>query len=568
MLVLVFLCLSSCGFRGGMVKDTLRMNLGSEPTSLDWELTTDSNSFDVVVNLMTGLTKYSDKLECVPGCAENWEVLDGGKHYVFHLRKDAYWTDGKPVLAGDFEYAWKRLLNPQTGSPYAFFLYDIENALEYATGKTKDPSKLGIKAVDDHTLDVRLKKPAAYFLYLTAYCPTAPQRKDIVEKWGNRWTEPDHIVTNGPFKLDRWAHEYKIELVSNEHYFQGPPKLKRIKMFMVPEAATAFLLYETNELDYVDNRSFSTPDVDRYRHSPEYKNIALLRNNYICFNTTKKPFDDVRVRQAVSLAIDRAVFPRILRRNELPTSCWIPPALLGYDKNSGFEFNPVKARELLALAGFPNGKDFPKQELLYPNREDTRVIVEAIQDQLSKNLGIRIDLVNQESKVYFQTVRQDPPPIFKGNWGADYPDPETFMNVFTSENGNNHALWKDAHYDRLVSDASAEQVVKKRGELYRQADAYLCKEQCPVVPLFLATQNLMVKPWVKGIKFNSIDVQFLDKVYIDSDWSKHLAASDHVSSASTPDDVSSASATGNVSSTSASGDVSSESPLQKRGQVR
>src|SRR5271170_232217 len=128
-LVVFSLCLSSCSIRGGMVKDTLRMNLGSEPTSLDWELTTDSNSFDVVVNLMTGLTKYSDTLQCVPGCADKWEVLDGGKHYIFHLRKDALWTDGKPVVAGDFEYAWKRLLNPQTGSPYAFFLYDIENAL-------------------------------------------------------------------------------------------------------------------------------------------------------------------------------------------------------------------------------------------------------------------------------------------------------------------------------------------------------------------------------------------------------------------------------------------------------
>jgi oligopeptide transport system substrate-binding protein len=520
-LSICFSLVSGCAILGGPLKDTLRMNIGSEPPSLDWDVTTDSTSFDVVSNLMVGLTQYNEKLECAPACAESWEITDGGKHYLFHLRSNVFWTDGKPVVAGDFEYAWKRLLNPKTGAQYSFFLYDIVNAFEFATGKVKDDSLVGVKAIDDRTLDVHLKKPAAYFIYLTAFCPTLPERKDVVEKWGDRWTEPGHIVTNGPYMLDRWAHEYKIELVANPKYFEGKPRLRRIKMFMVPEQATAFALYENNELDYVDNRSFSTPDVERYRHSPEYRTMPLLRSNYIGFNVTKKPFDNVLVRRAVAMSIDRTVFPKILRRGELPAFSWIPAPLLGYSAKSGYEYDPKQGKKLLAQAGYPDGKGFPQAELLYPNREDTRTVVEAIQDQLKRNLGIHIKLVNQEWKVYLSTLHRDSPPIYKASWGADFPDPETFMNLFTSTNGNNTTRFSDAHYDSLVTAASSEQNEKRRGSLYQQADEYLCKDRVPIVPTYLSTQNLMVKPWVNGLVFNPLDIQFFKNVYIDTHYVEH-----------------------------------------------
>src|SRR5215470_12200187 len=284
--------LSACSFaKTGPEPDTLRMNIGAEPPSLDWHLTTDSISFDVVSNLMVGLTQYRNDLSCAPACAQSWEILDGGRRYRFHLRPDLLWSDRKRVVAYDFEYAWKRLLNPKTAAQYAYFLYDIENAFEYNTGKVSDAALVGVHALDDTTLEVKLKKPAAYFIYLTAFCPTLPQRQDVVERWGERWTEPEHIVTNGPFLLRRWVHEYKIELAANRSFFEGCPALKKIKMFMIAEQATAFALYENDELDYVDNRSFSTPDVERYKRSPEYRNIPLLRNNYIGFNVHKKPFD-------------------------------------------------------------------------------------------------------------------------------------------------------------------------------------------------------------------------------------------------------------------------------------
>ncbi|HEY9777334.1 MAG TPA: peptide ABC transporter substrate-binding protein [Planktothrix sp.] len=499
---------------GGPEPDTLRINLGAEPPGLDWNISTDSTSFDVVCNLMVGLTQYTPQLKCDPACASSWEVLDGGRRYLFHLRKDVFWTDGKPVVAGDFEYGWKRLLDPKTAAEYAYLFYDVVNAYEYNTGKLKDSSAIGVKALDDYTFEVRLRKPAAYFLYLTAICPSYPQRRDVIEHWGDRWTDPEHIVTNGPFKLSKWAHEYKIEIVANPRFFEGPPAVKTIKMFMVNEQSTAFALYENDQLDYVDNRSFSTSDVERFHTSPEYHNVALLRNNYVGFNVTKKPFDDVRVRQAFSMALDRTAFPRILRRQEEPSYTWIPSSLAGYSQSSRVANNVQRARELMAQAGYPGGKGFPQVDMLYPSREDTQLVCEQMQDQWKRNLGVEVSLQNEEWKMYLEHLHRDSPPIFRENWGADYPDPETFMNIFCSKSGNNHTAWGNAQYDDLVGRAACEQNQEQRAKLYAQADKILCVDQAAIAPCFLATQNTMVKPWVKGLQFNKCDIQFFKHVRI------------------------------------------------------
>ena len=509
------LTLSSCGFQGDRFEaGTLRVNIGAEPPSLDWSTTTDSTSFDVVSNLMIGLTQYKADLTVAPGCAQSWEILDKGKRFLFHLRDDVLWSDGRPLEAYDFEYSWKRLLDPATAAQYAYFFYDIVNAYEFNTGALKDKEAVGVKALDAHTLEVRLKKPTAYFIYLTAFCPSYPQRRDLIEKWGNRWTEPGKLICNGPFLLSKWEHEYKIELVANPRFFEGEPGVRKLKMFMIPEQSTAFSLYEDNQLDFVDNRSFSTADLQRCLNSPQYHNFSLLRNNYLGFNVNKAPFQDVRVRQAFSLAIDRNIFPTILRRKERPTYSWIPRELLGYSVDSAVHPDPGKARELLSEAGFPDGKGFPRVELLYPNREDTALVVEAVQDQLKRNLNVGIELLSQEWRVYLETLHRDPPPLYRGSWGADYPDPETFMNLFTTHNGNNCTGWSNRKYDELVVQASAEPDPKRRGRLYACADALLCREEAPITPTFQSTQNIMVKPWVHGIDPNPLDLQFFKRIRI------------------------------------------------------
>ncbi len=508
-IVALALLLNSCGGKSRYEPRVLRMNLGSEPPALDWHTTTDATSGDVIVNIMVGLTQYRQDLTCAPACARSWEVLDGGKRYLFHLRDDVFWTDGRRVTAYDFEYAWRRLEDPKTGAGYADFLNDVVNAREINERKIQDITQLGARALDDQTFEVRLKKPAAYFIYLTAHWAAYPVRKDVLERFGDRWTDPANIVTNGPFKLTKWQHDYKIELSANEHFFEGRPALDKIKMFMVAEQSTAFALFENDELDYVDNRSFSTHDVDRYRESPYYKRIPLLQGTYIGFNVLKKPFDDKRVRRAVAMSIDKSVFPKLLRRGERPSTSWIPEELPGSSSDAALPYDPERARQELASAGFPKGKNFPGVSLLYANREDTRLVVESVQAQLKANLGISVELANQEWKVYLATRRKDPPPIFRANWIGDFPDAETFMNLFTTGNGNNHTRWSNAAYDKLITDAEGELNPDARARMYRQADRILCGEEAAIVPTYVSTQNLMVKPWTHGIAFNALDIQFL-----------------------------------------------------------
>ena len=499
--------------------NTLRMNLGCEPPSLDWTRATDAASFDVIANIMVGLTKYTDNLSSAPSCAQSWDITDNGKCYTFHLRPDIHWSDGKLLTAHDFEYAWKRLLDPQTAAPYAFFLYDIENAFAYNQGQIKDPNKLGCRAIDDYTFVVHLNRPIAYFLYLTSFCPTFPQRQDIIERYGNTWTNPGHLISNGPFILKKWQHEYKIELAANPSYYGQAPSLQTVKMFMIPEQSTAFALYENNQLDYIDNRSFPTSEIEKYRKSEnrhgEYREISLLRVSYIGFNVDKKPFDDVKVRQAFAFGIDRERLCRILRHGEKPLASLIPQPLLGsVPFQSAQSYNPQLAKKLLSQAGYPDGKNFPQTFLLYPHREDTRLLVEAIQDELKRNLNIHVDLLNQEWQVYLQTLRNNTPPMYRYAWGADYPDPDTFMNLFTAHNGNNNTHWSNKQYDLLVNKAGCEASPQKRAQLYKQADNLLCKEAAPIIPINTAAQNLLVKPWVRGISANQLDLQFFSNVKV------------------------------------------------------
>lgn len=513
------LSVSACGgVKPGPLKDTLRVNLGSEPPSLDWHVSTDNNSFDVIGNLMVGLTRFRNDLSLAPACAESWDILDAGKRYIFHLRKDAKWSDGKPVVSQDFLNSWRRLLNPETAAPYAFFLYEIENAYDYNTGKLKDVNELGMSCPDEHTFEVRLRKPASYFLNLTAMCALLPVRADLIEQHGNRWTDPKNMVVNGPFLLKYWKHEYKIELEANPTFFEGAPKVKYLQMFMVPEQATAFALYESDQLDYLDNRSFPTPEVAKHAQSSEYKNIPLLKTDYIGFNVHKKPFDNAKLRLAFSLALDRSVFPKILRRQEKPVYNFIPEGLSAYKAKDPPCYDPEKAKKLLAEAGYPDGKGFPRVEILYPSREDSKLVVEEIQDQYKRNLNIRLELVNQEFKVYMNTLHRDPPPIFRANWGADFPDPETFASVFVSHNANNHTQWTSPEYDRLVMAAEGELDPQKRLAYYEQADHILCSEEAAVACTYQATQNTMCKPWVKGVAPNRIDLMILRDAEIDNNW--------------------------------------------------
>ncbi len=512
-LALIFFIIVSCSNKTSFdTSNTLRLNISVEPPTLDWTLSTDSTSFHVITNIMDGLTQFDSNLNPVPAIAKKWVISNNGKRYTFYLRDDIFWTDGVSVSAYDFEYSWKRLLEPATAAEYAYFLYDINNAQEYNSGKTKDFSIVGIKAVDKYTLVIDLKKPTPYFPSITTFMVTFPLRKDIVEKYGSRWTEPENIITTGPFILHKWKHEYKIELKPNIKYYGGRPTVDKVEIFMIGESSTALTLYETGGLDIVGIPPIAIP---HYKDSPEYRNMPILRNNYYGFNVTKPPFNDVRIRRAFSMAIDRGEFPKILNGGELPATSWIPKGMLAYNPDIGLKYNPDEAKRLLAEAGYPDGKDFPKVTVLFNTNPENQMVAENLQAQWKRNLNVSVELDNQEWKVYLKRLKTDAPAIFRLGWGADLPDPDNFMNLFTTESGNNNTKWSNKKYDKLIEFAAIEMDAEKRIKLYNEAQRILCEIDAPIMPLFISAQNVLVKPYVKGYRLNPMDILYLKDVRIE-----------------------------------------------------
>jgi oligopeptide transport system substrate-binding protein len=504
----LLLCLTSCKTApksdSGNLDKHFRVNLGTEPPSLDWSLATDGVSFNVIANLMVGLTEFNKDLKPAPVLARSWEVADGGKRIIFHLRDDALWSDGQKVRAQDFEYSWKRLLNPKTASEYAYILFDIINAREYNENKGTDAAEVGVKAIDDVTLEVKLRHPASYFLSLTTFEVTFPQRQDIIEKFQSRWTDPEHIVTNGPFTLVSWKHENEIQLRANTKYFLGRPVMDRVTMFMVNEKTTAVAMYEQGQLDFIDNRSIPILEKKRVAKQRGFRNVPQLRGYYYGFATDRPPFNDPRVRKAFAMAIDRETFPKILQGGEKPASSWIPPGMLAHNAKIGVNFNPPEARRLLREAGYSDGKSFPQIVLAYNTEEDHKLVAEAVQSMWQRNLGILVSLDNQEWKVYLKKLQNDPPHVFRLGWGADYPDPDNFMKLFTANSGNNNTRWKNPRYDELLESAARELDIKKRVKLYDEAQKILVETDLPIVPLFWTSESTLLNPRFTGLEFNSM----------------------------------------------------------------
>jgi oligopeptide transport system substrate-binding protein len=461
-------------------------------------------SFNVIANLMVGLTEFDKNLKPAPVIARSWEFLDRGTTIVFHLRDDVQWSDGQKVRAQDFEYSWKRLLNPKTASEYAYTLFDIINAQQYAEGKINDPAAVGVSAPDDRTLVVRLRHPASYFLAITTFEVTFPQRQDVIEKFQSRWTDPENIITNGPFLLSSWKHENEIELRANPKFFGGKPAIDRVTMFMVNEMTTALAMYEGGQVDFMDNHSIPSVETPRMAKQPGYKLVPQLRGDYYGFAIERRPFDNPKVRKAFAMAIDRAVFPKILEGEEKPASSWIPPGMLAHNPRIGLPFNPVEARRLLREAGYPDGKGLPPIVLGYNTQEDHKLVAEAVQSLWQRNLGVVVKLENQEWKVYLKKLQNDPFQVFRSGWGADYPDPDNFMKLFTAASPLNYSRWKNPRYDQLLDQAARKPDNKNRAQLYDQAQKILTETDIPIVPLFWRAETTVLNPRFTGLEFNSM----------------------------------------------------------------
>jgi oligopeptide transport system substrate-binding protein len=493
-------------------RETLRINIGNEPPTLDWSRSTDSTSYTILINIMDGLTKFGDDYKPEPALAKSWQISDDGKKYTFKLRHGVMWTDGRPLKSKDFEYSWKRLLDPKTGADYAYFLYDVIGAEQFNNGNINDPDSIGIKSIDDSTLEVTLKRPASYFLSIVSFMSTFPMREDIVLKHGLKWTEPQNLITLGAYELESWKHHDKLTIVKNENYWGIKPKINKVEMIMNENQSSALALYESGELDYADSRSIPHLEIPRLRLSPDFRTQLQFRGNYIGFNVKKAPFNSLLVRKAFSAAINRQNIAEVVQGAGIPATSWIPKGMLGFNENIGTDFGPDSAKELLKQAGYKDPSDFPKVTFLYPDVSNNRIIAESLQSMWKKYLGIEVELINQEWKVYLSTLDTDPPHIFRAGWTADFPDPHNFMNLFECNSGNNETGWCNPLYDELVEKAAGELDENKRIEQYNQAQSILTETDVPIAPFLLSIQQSMLKPYVKGLEPNPLGLIYYNKV--------------------------------------------------------
>jgi len=504
-LALVFLAFScACTKKSGAPKNIFRYPIESDPPTLDWSLVHDHVSFEVLHSLQDGLTQHDGNLNVVPALASRWEISQDGKTYTFYLRDDAKWSDGVPVKAEHFVTGWRRLLDPKHAAEYAYFLFDVENAQEYNSGQVTDPSLIGIKALDEKRVQIRLKYPAGYFLHIPTFAITAPQRDDVIQAHPKDFTEPQHLRTTGPYRLIEWKHDSKLTFEPNPYYYGKKPAIEKIEFLVVKEDSTALNLYERGELEVA--MRIPALDLDRVKRWADYRSSPVLRGYYYGFNTNLKPFDNVLVRKAFAHAIDRKELVALLKGGQLPAKAWVPRGMFGYDNNVGIDYNPSLAKSFLAKAGFPNGKNFPRVTLMYDSTELNKLVAERLQFAWKNVLNIPdIELTTQEWKVYLDTLSHNTPALWRMGWGADYPDPHNFLDLFTSKSGNNHTHWRNPRYDSLILAGAKNMNPTERIEIYKKAQQILLEEDAAIIPLFQQSVDMVVKPYVQNFVVDPLE---------------------------------------------------------------
>jgi oligopeptide transport system substrate-binding protein len=483
----------------------------AEVQSLDPAIIVAQVDMRVVQGLFEGLTRLEPvKARAVPGLAASWEISPDGKTYTFHFRTNLVWSTGEPITADDVVYSWIRALDPKTASSYASQLYYIKNAEDFNAGKIKDPSLVGVKALDKLTVQVELKSPTAFFLDLCAFPTLAVVPRQAIEKYGDHWLTHKPLPTSGAYELASWRLNDKIRLVKNPRYWDAAnTQSSIIDVLPIGSPSTALNLYERGQVDIVwDKIMIPSELLDVLLKRPDFHAFNYLGTYFLRFNTTRKPFNDPRVRQAFALSVDKErIVKKITRGGERITSDLVPDGTQNYTSPEGLGHNVELARKLLAEAGYPGGKGFPHFEYLY---DSTGKIHEGIAIELQQMwqdaLGVRMDLRAVETQVFWGVQQRMDYDLSRSSWIGDYNDANTFLGMFVTDNGNNETGWSNARYDDLVNTANQTVDLKKREQLFQQAESILVSNDVPIIPLYIYVGvNYFDTNKVQGIWENVLD---------------------------------------------------------------
>lgn len=482
---------------------------GAEPETLDPALITGQPENRVVDALFEGLAAFDATATAKPGVAEKWKISPDGRVYVFHLRKNAQWSNGDPVTARDFVASWRRTLAPETASEYAYQLHYIKNGRPFNEGTLKDFGQVGVRAPDDFTLEVTLENPTPFFIDLCAFPTLYPVHIPTVERFGDDWIKPGKIVSNGAYTLADWRINDHIRLKKNPHYWDAEHvAMRTVDVLPTARANTALNFYTSGLADLMMDKGLVPPALlNELRKRPDFHSAPFLGNYFLRFNCLRPPFKDPRVRKAFSLVVDKqSLVEKITRAGELPASSLVPPDTAGYQPPPGLQRDPEAARKLLAEAGFPGGKNFPLITYLYSEGELNEAIAVELQSMFQRELGVSLNLQRQEWKVYLNSMSRIDYDICRASWVGDYKDPNTFMDMFVTDGGNNRTGWSSKTYDALIADAGREVDQEKRFAIFRRAEKLLITDEAPICPLyFYVGIQLYDGTRLGGIQANLLD---------------------------------------------------------------
>lgn len=507
---------------------TLKINLSSEPPTFDPQQAQDSTSNAILKLMYEGLTRQNAETgKAEEGMAESWDISADGLVYTFHLR-DAKWSNGDAVTAKDFAFAWQRVLDPnaEQAAPYAYQLYYLKNAEDFNKGKVKDFSQVGVKAVDDKTLEVTLNNPTPYFLGLLSFYTYYPVHSSVKDnaKWA---TAAETQITNGPFTLTEWTTGQSLKVTKNPSYYAADQiKAENINFSIVNSGATELLSYKNGELDRAGGPIGEIPTeqlpIVEKELPNEFARKGIASVYYYQFNVTEKPFTNVKIRKALAMGIERQpIIDNITLGGQLPAFGYVPPGILSNEKEfraqvddkQYFTENVDEAKKLLAEGLKEEGLDKLPLTLTYNTSEGHQKIAVAIADMWKKNLGVDVKLENKEWGVFIEDRHNLNYQVARAGWSADYNDPMTYLDMWLTGGGNNDSGYSNAEYDKLVKEAQTSADNAVRQEKFAAAEKILMDDMV-VIPIYYYTNNSLTKPYLKGVTLDFSGAIDLTRAYL------------------------------------------------------
>lgn len=506
----LFLVLCSQTFAGSK---EVTFNLGADPRTIDPILNSALDGAIVIMNSFEGLVRINSDDKTEPGCAHSWDISGDGLTWTFHLRDNLKWSDGEKLTAKHFKDAIIRGTTPETGAPHANYFFFIKNAEKFFNSKC-NAEDVGVRVPDDETLILELEYKNPLILDYLAFENFSPIRLDIIQKYENAWaTKPESYISNGPFMLENWKHGDggEITLIKNPHYWDADNvKINRLRLVFINDGNTAFAAFKAGRIDYLT--SFPLQLLPLLIRRGEVELSPSLSVSYFDFNVRKKPFDDVRIRQAFSLAIDRKIIcEKILMSGQTPATGFVCPIVPGSTPDKDFrieggDFIPVtadikKAKRLLAEAGYPDGKNFPKVTYKYNSNPGNKIFAEVLQAMWKQNLGIEVELSNEEWKVFLVTRRKGDFNLARATWVLDFNDAANILEIFTSTSPQNESGYNNPAFDEYIKKSAYEMDHTKRMGYLHEAEKILMADM-PASPLLFSASAEMKRDGVRNIFYS------------------------------------------------------------------